>query len=151
MTNYEWLTTMSLEDYVNFYRAKCDNGNCPCHETCEAMNKKQCENTLLKFLNSPITVNGMSISNNSRNEFSNIPGIRFDKASHNWEAHIRVNNVEYQLGYHGKGEVGLLSAISARKEADRILTENPDGFFDWFTETYPDYTPIDRKARGYSH
>lgn len=84
-------------------------------------------------------------------DFCNLPGIRKDKASQNWEAHIRNDYIEYQLGFHGKGEAGLVSAINARKEAERIMNSDPKGFAKWYAEKYPEYTPIDRKARGYSH
>lgn len=90
-------------------------------------------------------------SENDKKTFCDIPGIRFDKATFNWEAHIRIDYVEYQLGYHGKGSKGLLSAISARKEAECVLNDSPEKFREWYSKRYPEYTPIDRKARGYSH
>ena len=82
---------------------------------------------------------------------SGIKGVRYDRKSGNWEAHIRFKNVEYQLGYHGKAEDGLISAIAARAEAVQVRDNTPENFDEWYSEKYPEYTPIDRKMRGYSH
>ena len=82
---------------------------------------------------------------------SGIKGVRYDRKSGNWEAHIRFKNVEYQLGYHGKAEDGLISAIAATAEAVQVRDKTPEAFHDWYPKKYPEYTPIDRKMRGYSH
>ena len=82
---------------------------------------------------------------------SGIKGVRYDRKTGNWEAHIRFKNIEYQLGYHGKAEDGLISAIAARAEAVQIRDNTPENFDEWYSKKYPEYTPIDRKMRGYSH
>ena len=82
---------------------------------------------------------------------SRIKGVRYNKKSDTWGAYIRFKNVEYQLGASKKGSEGYETACLARAEAVQVRDKTPEAFHDWYSKKYPEYTPIDRKMRGYSH
>lgn len=85
----------------------------------------------------------------TRNQYSDVTGVRYHARSKLWTAEIRHNYISFQLGYHGKGEAGYNSAVNARKEAEAMMEMGFEFFQKWFEAKYPDYAPINRKQRNY--